>query len=250
MYKMYTIHGKIVMMKMKNNKYIKVVLLVIVTLAILLYSLTGSINKVTYDVDYYKEYSIENDVKSDAGISQDKLEETYNSLITYIDKGDTSLIEPYFNDKEVSHMVDVHKLFNLNDTIYIGSVFILIAFALFIIWQILKKNIDSIQQIKNINFILKSILIIAGIVIVVVFIMSFDFNRAFIKFHQLFFTNDLWILDPTTDLMIRMLPQDYFMSLAIRIFFNFVLNLGLILIILQGLKSYFERRKDVTIYRG
>ena len=48
-------------------------------------------------------------------------------------------------------------------------------------------------------------------------ICALDFNRAFIAFHHLFFTNDLWLLDPRTDLLIRICPQSMFMGMAVRI---------------------------------
>ena len=36
----------------------------------------------------------------------------------------------------------------------------------------------------------------------------------FILFHKLVFTNDLWLLDPRTDLLIRLMPIEFFISYA------------------------------------
>ena len=47
-------------------------------------------------------------------------------------------------------------------------------------------------------------------------ICALDFNRAFIAFHHLFFTIDLWLLEPATDLMIRLLPETFFAQAAGR----------------------------------
>ena len=41
-----------------------------------------------------------------------------------------------------------------------------------------------------------------------------DFTRAFLWFHEMLFTNDLWLLNPATDLMIRMLPEAFFADIA------------------------------------
>lgn len=38
-----------------------------------------------------------------------------------------------------------------------------------------------------------------------------DFNTAFTVFHEIFFTNDLWLFDPAEDYMIRMLPEGFSM---------------------------------------
>ena len=44
-----------------------------------------------------------------------------------------------------------------------------------------------------------------------------DFDSAFTFFHHLLFTNDLWLLNPETDLLIRICPQEMFMQMGIRI---------------------------------
>jgi len=54
-----------------------------------------------------------------------------------------------------------------------------------------------------------------------------DFGKYFTKFHEIFFDNDLWILDPDTDLLIRMLPQGFFSDMVIRI--------GIVLLIIFAL---------------
>ena len=47
-----------------------------------------------------------------------------------------------------------------------------------------------------------------------------DFNRAFTLVHQLLFTNDLWLLNPQTDLLIALMPEGMFMYLARRVLFS------------------------------
>jgi integral membrane protein (TIGR01906 family) len=44
-----------------------------------------------------------------------------------------------------------------------------------------------------------------------------DFDRAFTVFHMLFFPNDLWILDPSVDLLINMVPLGFFIDISIFI---------------------------------
>lgn len=48
-------------------------------------------------------------------------------------------------------------------------------------------------------------------------IISTDFTKYFILFHRIFFTNDLWILDPSTDLLINIVPEPFFVDTAARI---------------------------------
>ena len=51
-----------------------------------------------------------------------------------------------------------------------------------------------------------------------------DFTTCFTIFHEIFFTNDLWLFDPATDYMIRMLPEGFFFSMVFRILQYFILS--------------------------
>ncbi|WIY81762.1 TIGR01906 family membrane protein [Propionimicrobium sp. PCR01-08-3] len=44
-----------------------------------------------------------------------------------------------------------------------------------------------------------------------------DFDKAFVAFHEIFFSNDLWIFDPKTDPIINYLPESLFMRNAFAI---------------------------------
>ena len=52
-----------------------------------------------------------------------------------------------------------------------------------------------------------------------------DFNTAFTVFHEIFFTNDLWLFDPAEDYMIRMLPEVIFDDMALRIGGIFIISM-------------------------
>ena len=55
-----------------------------------------------------------------------------------------------------------------------------------------------------------------------------NFDGLFVTFHRVAFTNDGWLLDPLTDLLIRLMPVDFFVSLGIRIMI-WILAAGIIL---------------------
>ena len=48
----------------------------------------------------------------------------------------------------------------------------------------------------------------------VIILACIDFNSLFVLFHQVAFRNDLWLLDPQTDLLIRLMPIEFFISYA------------------------------------
>ena len=62
-------------------------------------------------------------------------------------------------------------------------------------------------------------------------LIATDFNKYFIIFHEIFFDNDLWILDPRTCLLIRMLPEGFFFDMAIRISVIFIIFLVILFFI-------------------
>jgi len=60
-----------------------------------------------------------------------------------------------------------------------------------------------------------------GLIAALAAIISTDFTKYFIMFHHIFFSNDLWILDPSTDMLINIVPEGFFMDTAGRIAFTF-----------------------------
>lgn len=214
---------------MKKNTIAKKIILISIALSAILFSITISINIITKDKDYYYEYSQKNNITEYTGLNADKLEYMYSNLIDYIYKGDESLINKDFNQREVSHMVDVHKLYNLNMLVTYITSGILIASVIYLAIAH-KKKINLYIELK---FIRNAFLIILLAIIILVSIILIDFDLAFVKFHELFFNNDLWLLDPRTDIMIRMLPQDFFMHMAIRIGKSLFVNLVVLFVILS-----------------
>ena len=71
---------------------------------------------------------------------------------------------------------------------------------------------------------------------------------SFTLFHEIFFTNDLWLFDPATDYMIRMLPEGFFYDMVMRIGAWFVGGLVLLFAVMAGwrqraLWKFWERHK-------
>jgi len=59
---------------------------------------------------------------------------------------------------------------------------------------------------------------------------ALDFGSFWTRFHLLFFTNDLWLLDPTTSLLINMVPEAFFDALVMRILALF----GMFMLLITG----------------
>ena len=60
---------------------------------------------------------------------------------------------------------------------------------------------------------------------ILTYIISSDFDKYFIRFHEIFFDNDLWMLNPETDKLIRLVPIGFFIDSALYIAIIFAILL-------------------------
>ena len=75
------------------------------------------------------------------------------------------------------------------------------------------------------------------------FASASDFSKYFIVFHHIFFDNDLWILNPATDLLINIVPEPFFMDTALRIGITF----GLMVVAFLVISFYLWKRSKKTL---
>jgi integral membrane protein (TIGR01906 family) len=131
-----------------------------------------------------------------------------------------------FNQKEMQHMEDVKSIYLL-----INKLKYVIIFFIFLIVAIIRKKylINSAYYSTFISFLILFILLIT--------ILTADFNSIFTKFHELAFNNELWILNPKTDLLINLVPLRFFINISKNIAMLFVL-LQLITLLLS---FYFKK---------
>ena len=78
------------------------------------------------------------------------------------------------------------------------------------------------------------------VVLVLIGIISTDFSKYFIIFHHIFFNNDLWILDPRTDMLINIVPEPFFMDTALRIAIVF----AVLVLVFLGINLFFWIRNS------
>ena len=79
-----------------------------------------------------------------------------------------------------------------------------------------------------------------ALVVVVGLGALFGFERLFLAFHLISFSNDLWQLDPRRDYLIAMFPQSFFFDATLLIAFSVLLQAA----ILAALPSVLRRRGE------
>lgn len=139
----------------------------------------------------------------------------YDDLYFGADEFDSTTL---LRDLEISHMVDVKNLYTNLRIAAIISLFISVSLSL-LLYKVNKKELYL--TFKNIyRAPILFILFVGGYIII-------DFNAAFTAFHKLFFTNDDWILY-SDDVLIRLLPTNFWMVSGLIILTLFSLSLALI----------------------
>lgn len=131
----------------------------------------------------------------------------------------------FFNDREKAHMVDVKNLFIGGMWLRRGAILILA-----ISFLVLIKTKADWKRLLPKSFLI-TIGSFVGITLAAGVLFMTDFHRYFMIFHEIFFTNDLWLLDPDTDLLIRMLPEGFFLDMVKRIGLIFLILMVIVLVI-------------------
>lgn len=175
-------------------------------LALLLLLLALGIYVVSHDEHYYMQKYASHQIDQRTGKSMEELGRITKDLIAYLDDGNDAHLSPYFQEHEILHMHDVYELMKISK---VARLFALPGLAL--LWLLFRASGGSRRFLAFVGggFLL-FLVVFSGII-------ALTFSKSFILFHEIFFDNDLWILDPSKDLMIQMLPEDVFSGMALRI---------------------------------
>lgn len=121
----------------------------------------------------------------------------------------------FFNAREIAHMEDVQGLFLA--AITIRRVCLVLCALSLVLLAAAKADLKRLLP----SSICLGTGLFFGLIAALAGIISTDFTKYFIMFHHIFFDNDLWILDPATDMLINIVPEGFFMDTAGRIAFTF-----------------------------
>ncbi|KNF09957.1 integral membrane protein DUF1461 [Gottschalkia purinilytica] len=207
--------------------------------------LLTTVDMVTFNEKYFSDKYEEYDISKKTGMNKEDLSRVTKKLLNYI-KGEDDDIKisatingqnrQVFNEKEILHMKDVKDLFEKGHMIRnISLIVVILCLAIILILE--RKKIGKYLMILSIYPL--------GIMGILALLMYIDFDKYFTYFHLLFFKNDLWLLDPSKDILIQMLPQEFFYSIAYKISFIFILELVILLIVGFILNKKFNRRKFI-----
>jgi integral membrane protein (TIGR01906 family) len=189
--------------------------------ALPLFVILGNVQDVAGDRDFYANEFVKYDVGRVTGLDPAQLAVVSDAFIAYLRDPSARLdVEvtingarrPLFSQREIAHMEDVQKIFGLVRQVRLG------AGALLLILPLLGLVMGGSAFLSRLG----TLLTIGGVWTVVVLGLAgllslIDFSQAFVRFHELAFSNDLWMLDPRTDYLIMLFPEGFWLDATLRI---------------------------------
>lgn len=189
--------------------------------ALMLVLILTAVHSVGTDAARYHELQTLAGVLPGAGISDGDLRALDGRLADYLAGNEGALMEggsvallyvdgelrPAFNDRETAHLWDCFRLFALLRKVR----------RRLIPWVVL-LIVGGAYLLNDRRRARRAALLSPLILLIPLGAFSLwavrDFDAAFTCFHRVLFTNDLWLLDPATDLLIRICPEGLFMGLG------------------------------------
>lgn len=208
-----------------------IIFTVIFAISLPLVLLLTNVEVTAFNSEFYEKKYEEYKIEEVTGINMTNLMYVTNEMLEYLKGNRDNLIiftevngkvEQVFEEREILHMVDVKDLFSkgyiIRNTM---AIILLIAFYFLLVYH--KDFLGKAIIISSIW----PMIFMGGLGILI----YSDFYKYFTYFHEIFFDNDLWLLDPNTDILIQMLPLEFFSSIAYRILSIFAVELILLLVV-------------------
>lgn len=156
----------------------------------------------SFDIDYLN-------IAAKIGMTKEVILKNYNMLINYLNNPwitELKMSEFPSSDRGLFHFYEVKKLFLLDYVILLVTG---IGSFLFLYYIRRTKGIWKLVRFFRWGSIVPPLLII---------ILFINFDTLFVLFHKVFFNNNAWLFNPSTDPIILALPETFFMHSFILAF--------------------------------
>ena len=222
---------------MKKLSWITGILTCVMVLLAALGSLCGAVDQIATDAHFYggmsrtavmQHLGVADDPQVSSKVSEyigmtDAEQTAFAGQMAAFMAGETDVQPEILNEKERQHMLDVRAL--TQAAADMSKTYLTLAVVLTVVtaWtgarlkrRVLPRLVGGLTAVTLIMVVVQNIVsqVTAG-----------GFETLFVQMHEAVFTNDLWLLDPNTDILIRMMPQPLFeqallhgTNLALRMF--------------------------------
>ena len=144
---------------------------------------------------------------------------------------DTGVQRLCFQPHEAAHMADCRGLIRLDRLVMLLSAGI----ALIVLGAAILLRRDRNGFYRGMLWGLRAVGVLAAALLIWALA---DFDGFFVAFHRVAFTNEGWLLNPGTDLLIRLMPEEFFVALGIRgLLWVLIAPIGIAIAAHRGLRS-------------
>ena len=214
------------------RKYIIQFLIVIENFSLFISGILAIIFYNCFNLNFYKNFYQKENLAPKIGTTYEELIKNTTNLLDYLNHKAILNLD-WYTDKDILHMQDVRTLYSLS---YKTMIFFIVVFTISTILLIILCKKRTIFYITNtFNKVLLAFIIVIGILSCII---SYNFTSFWIKFHQLLFSNDLWLLSPDESNLIQMVPEEFFISLITTI----ILHIFMLFISLFILNTIVKKR--------
>ncbi len=139
---------------------------------------------------------------------------------------------PFYNERELSHMLDVKNLIQKALVVWYCAIGVLLGLY---IWSRVKKWSDVFWRGVS-----RGGLLTVGIIVAVLIGVVLNFEALFTQFHHLFFTGDTWLFY-TNDSLIRLFPEKLWSDAFV--FMGVFTLTGAVILLMPGMKFLKKKTK-------
>lgn len=207
---------------MKKLSWITGILICLVVLFAALGAVCGAVDQTARDAHFYGDISraavakylnVENEAQAEEKITEyiglTKEEQTaFAGGMAAFMAGETDVQPQILNEKEQQHMLDVRNL--TQAAAGMSKTYMTIAVILAVVSAWTGARLKGRVKPCLIGVLAAVSVIMLTVVNVMNQVTAGGFEGLFVQMHELIFTNDLWLMDPATDILIRMMPQPLF----------------------------------------
>ena len=207
---------------MKKLSWITGILTCLMVLFAALGAVCGTIDQMATDENFYggmsraavaKYLNVENEPQISTKITEyigltDAEQDAFAKDMAAFMAGQTDTQPDILNEKEQQHMLDVRNLTRSAEGMSKPYFAIAAVLAVIAAWTGAKLKRRTLPKLAGCLSAVTLIMVIVQNIMNQV--TAGGFEALFVQMHELIFTNDLWLMDPNTDILIRMMPQPLF----------------------------------------
>ena len=187
---------------------LKYILIILASIFFIFISISGVLFFILKH-DYIYEYNLNfYPITERTSLEIEEVREINSQIKNYFFDETEFLEVSIFNEKEIYHMKDVKDI--INNLFLYGK----LSSVVFVIISLIcvKKYKVRIYSVFKASSIVYSAMLLA---LAIGFLISF--NKLFIIFHEIAFSNDLWKLNINEDYLLMMYPENFFRDIALLI---------------------------------